>query len=100
MQHHSPAFLLTSDLRERWVPTRSELVRQNKKRLRSPFVLPSSFNIIIMIDQQYRPVALQQPLPDQEDDLKPEFKLKVAEWEVRKALAGHSNKVQLIIIMD
>ena len=29
----------------------------------------------------------------QEDDLKPEFKLKVAEWEVRKALAGHSNKV-------
>ena len=29
----------------------------------------------------------------QENDLKPEFKLKVAEWEVRKALAGHSNKV-------
>merc|ERR1712013_832536 len=28
----------------------------------------------------------------EEDDLKPEFKLKVAEWEVRKALAGHSNK--------
>merc|ERR1711892_16043 len=28
----------------------------------------------------------------QEDDLKPEFKLKVAEWEVRKAMAGHSNK--------
>ena len=50
MQHHSPAFLLTSDLRERWVPTRSELIRRNKKRLRSPFVLPSAFNIIIMID--------------------------------------------------
>ena len=50
--------------------------------------------------QQFRPVTLQQRLPDQEDDLKPEFKLKVAEWEVRKALAGHSNKVQLIIIMD
>merc|ERR1719228_1587050 len=28
----------------------------------------------------------------EENDLKPEFKLKVAEWEVRKALAGHSNK--------
>merc|ERR1719228_1193871 len=28
----------------------------------------------------------------EEDDLKPEFKLKVAEWEVRKALAGHSDK--------
>jgi hypothetical protein len=27
-----------------------------------------------------------------EEDLKPEFKLKVAEWEVRKALAGHSSK--------
>ena len=53
-----------------------------------------------MIISTISPVALQQPLPDQEDDLKPEFKLKVAEWEVRKALAGHSNKVQLIIIMD
>ena len=28
----------------------------------------------------------------QEEDLKPEFRLKVAEWEVRKALAGHSSK--------
>ena len=27
--------------------------------------------------------------------MKPEFKLKVAEWEVRKALAGHSNKVSI-----
>ena len=27
-----------------------------------------------------------------EDDLKPEFKLKVAEWEVQKAMAGHSNR--------
>ena len=34
----------------------------------------------------------------QENDLKPEFKLKVAEWEVRKALAGHSNKVRMVII--
>ena len=34
----------------------------------------------------------------QENDLKPEFKLKVAEWEVRKALAGHSNKVIIIMI--
>ena len=50
MQHQSLAFLLTSDLREQWVPTRSELVRQNKKRLRSPFVLPSAFTIIIMIN--------------------------------------------------
>ena len=33
----------------------------------------------------------------QENDLKPEFKLKVAEWEVRKALAGHSNKVIIMI---
>ena len=28
----------------------------------------------------------------QEQDLKPEFRLKVAEWEVRKALAGASGK--------
>jgi hypothetical protein len=28
----------------------------------------------------------------QEQDLKPEFRLKVAEWEVRKALAGTSKK--------
>ena len=34
----------------------------------------------------------------QENDLKPEFKLKVAEWEVRKALAGHSNKVIITMI--
>ena len=34
----------------------------------------------------------------QENDLKPEFKLKVAEWEVRKALAGHSNKVIIFMI--
>ena len=34
----------------------------------------------------------------QENDLKPEFKLKVAEWEVRKALAGHSNKVIIMTI--
>ena len=27
-----------------------------------------------------------------EEDLKPEFKLKVAEWEVQKAMAGHSNR--------
>ena len=27
-----------------------------------------------------------------EQDLKPEFRLKVAEWEVRKALAGTSKK--------
>ena len=27
-----------------------------------------------------------------EEDLKPEFKLKVAEWELRKAMTGHSNK--------
>ena len=33
----------------------------------------------------------------QENDLKPEFKLKVAEWEVRKALAGHSNKVRMVM---
>ena len=32
----------------------------------------------------------------QEEDLKPEFRLKVAEWELRKALAGPSaNKVQV-----
>ena len=29
-----------------------------------------------------------------EEDLKPEFKLKVAEWEVQKAMAGHSNRVR------
>ena len=34
----------------------------------------------------------------QENDLKPEFKLKVAEWEVRKALAGHSNKVRVVMV--
>ena len=28
----------------------------------------------------------------QEQDLKPEFRLKVAEWEVIKAMAGHSSK--------
>ena len=31
-----------------------------------------------------------------EEDLKPEFKLKVAEWEVQKAMAGHSNRVRRI----
>ena len=28
----------------------------------------------------------------QEEDLKPEFRLKVAEWEVMKAMAGQSSK--------
>ena len=32
-----------------------------------------------------------------EDDLKPEYKLKLAEWEVQKAMAGHSNRVSYII---
>ena len=32
----------------------------------------------------------QQPI--KERDLKPEFRLKVAEWEVRKALAGQGSK--------
>ena len=35
-----------------------------------------------------------------EDDLKPEFKLKVAEWEVQKAMAGHSNRVSLVTSHD
>ncbi len=37
-----------------------------------------------------RPAPRQRQL--EEGDLKPEFRLKVAEWEVRKAMAGHSSK--------
>ena len=34
-----------------------------------------------------------------EEDLKPEFKLKVAEWAVQKAMAGHSNRVSCTEIL-
>ena len=50
-----------------------------------------------MIFITFRFVIIKISIILQENDLKPEFKLKVAEWEVRKALAGHSNKVRMVM---
>ena len=51
-----------------------------------------------MIFITFRFVIIKISIILQENDLKPEFKLKVAEWEVRKALAGHSNKVRMVMV--
>ena len=56
-------------------------------------ICTASFALLPLAQIRARPLEQKQI---QEEDLKPEFRLKVAEWELRKALAGPSaNKVQV-----